>query len=89
MKALVLILAMAIGLLLPMTTNAQNGGTDNFFRGGGNDNYENRGTVAINTGGEGFTLGGATEADPAPLGSGLLVMVAAGAGYAFLKKKED
>lgn len=48
-------------------------------RGGGLSNQ----TFGENSGGS------ATETDVAPLGSGLLIMVAAGAGYALLKKKED
>ena len=39
--------------------------------------------------GSGMDLGGMSQEDPAPLGSGLLIMVAAGAGYALLKKKEE
>lgn len=40
--------------------------------------------------GSGMELGGMTNDDPnAPLGSGLLIMAAAGAGYALLKKKEE
>lgn len=45
----------------------------------------------MNSNGNGFTLGGLTDEDPtapAPLGSGLLVMVAAGAGYAIVKKNK-
>ena len=30
----------------------------------------------------GFGMGGATEEDPTPLGSGLVILLAAGAGYA-------
>ena len=40
----------------------------------------------------GFTLGGLTSEDPteeSPLGSGLLILAATGAGYALLKKKEE
>ena len=79
LKALVLSLAMAMIALLPMTTQAQ---TDGFFRGG--EDYENRDSDitlnGMNT--QNFDTG-------APLGGGLLIMVAAGAGYALLKKKED
>lgn len=82
-KTLVLTMAMAIGLLLPMTMRAQSGGSDNFFRSNG-DNYENRDGDHVDTGVSNHTFG-----DPVPVGSGLLIMVAAGAGYVALKKKED
>ena len=81
MKALVLSLVMAC-VLLPTTTNAQ---SDGFFR-GGNDNYEDRGSgsgININS-----NPGGITNDDfGAPLGSGLLIMVAAGAGYAAMRRR--
>ena len=86
MKALMLTLAMAIGLLLPMTTNAQNGGTDGFFGKAGDENNDRV------SGTNGLTMQGMTPQgtdSQAPLGSGLLVMVAVGAGYAILKKKEE
>ena len=41
--------------------------------------------------GSGFELGGSTNENPdaAPLGSGIAMLVAAGAGYALLKRKEE
>lgn len=57
------------------------GQTDGFFR-----NYDN-GDRDGDT--EGVTIGGMTNENPTPVGSGLLIMVAAGAGYALLKKKEE
>lgn len=81
-KTLVLTLAMAIGLLLPMTMRAQSGGSDNWFS-GGSDNYENRDGVTAEIG---ITN---QQMEQAPIGSGLLIMVFAGAGYALIKKKED
>ncbi len=57
------------------------GQTDGFFR-----NYDN-GDRSGDTGG--VTIGGMTNDNPTPVGSGLLIMVAAGAGYALLKKKEE
>ena len=82
MKAFALTLAMALGMLLPTTMNAQSGGSDNWFR-GGSDNYENRDGVAAEIG---ITN---QQMEQAPIGSGLLIMVFAGAGYALIKKKED
>lgn len=90
MKALVLTMAMAIGLLLPMTMRAQSGGSDNFFS-GGSDNYQNRGGEAIqnqNFGNENFGPASGNSVE-APIGSGIIIFVAAGAGYVALKKKED
>lgn len=84
LKALVLSLAMALGLLLPTTTNAQDG-MDGFFRSGG-ENYENR---DVNPSGS-LSLGPTQYENPseAPIGSGLLILTIAGAGYVALKKKE-
>lgn len=79
-KNIVLAMAMAVGMLLPMTVNAQ----DFFFR-GGNDDYENRDgseSVSITTNTQNF-------GESAPVGTGLLIMTVLGTGYAFLKKQED
>ena len=78
-KAMFIALMMLLGLIAPVTTNAQ---SDGFFRGGASDNYENR-TDGINDGATTQNFG------DAPLGSGLLIMLGAGAGYALLKKKEE
>lgn len=82
-KTLVLTMAMAIGLLLPMTMRAQSGGSDNFFS-GSLDNYDDR-TDGINV--EGISNYGIGE--EVPLGSGLLIMVAAGAGYAVSRRRRN
>lgn len=37
----------------------------------------------------GLTPGDATNENPAPLGSGIVILMAAGAGYALLKRKEE
>ena len=37
----------------------------------------------------GFDLGGGNEENPTPLGSGMAILVAAGAGYVTLKKKKE
>ena len=71
---------MAVGTLLPMTTNAQ---SDSFFR-GGNDNYENRGGINDETG-SGIT----NDGFGAPVGSGLLILTIAGAGYAMAKRRRS
>lgn len=76
-KALALTAFMAA--LLPMSLNAQ---SDGFFRGGENESYQNRDVIS----------GGITNNDfndTTPLGSGLLIMVAAGAGYAVARRKRS
>ncbi len=79
LKAMMLSLTVAAMLLLPTTSTAQ---SDGFFK--NYDNGDRDGDIAI-TGG----LTNQTFGQEAPLGSGLLIMLAAGAGYAILKKKED
>lgn len=63
--------------------NAQR--SDGFFKGGNDDAYNNRGEINND-----ITLGGVTNNEnptEAPLGSGLLIMVAAGVGYAVARRK--
>lgn len=66
--------------MLPMTINAQ---SDGFFR-GDNDSYENR--ASINDGGE---MGHWGIGQDAPLSSGLLILTAAGAGYAIARRRRS
>lgn len=85
LKALMLSLCMAaLGVL---HVNAQK---SDAFISGIDDNF-NRDVLdyfIIRGVGDGISLGGATTTDPtAPLGSGLLIMVAAGAGYAVARSK--
>ena len=89
LRAIVLSLAMAWGMLLPAASHAQ---SDGFFRDGGD--YANRdGGGGYNLNNEGFgnsnfNLQNQTFGqDPAPLGSGLIIMLAAGAGYAVMRRK--
>ena len=78
LKALVLSMIMTLSLVMPMAAQ-----TDGFFK--HNENlYENRDGETIITG-----SGINNQQFGAPLGSGLLILVAAGAGYVALKKKED
>lgn len=77
LKAFALSLTMVLGMLLPMTTNAQ---SDGFFR-GGSDNYDNRDS--------GMELGGSTAENPTLVGSGLLVLTIAGACYVAWKRKRS
>lgn len=76
-------LAMAVLALLPMTTNAQ---SDGFFR-GSMESYENRDAGINSNDGTGITNYGIGE--QVPLGSGLLVLAAAGAGYAAMRRKRN
>lgn len=39
--------------------------------------------------GSGISLGGAQTENPTPLGSGIVILLAAGSGYVALRKKED
>lgn len=63
-----------------MTTNAQK--SDGFFN---NNDFDN---ISRNRE-EGVTIGGMQNENPTPLGSGLVIMLAAGVGYVVLKNKED
>ena len=81
----VLLAAMVVTLLLPTTTNAQSQ-IDGFFTSYSNETYNNRDLTIT----DGFLgANNQTFGENTPLGSGLLVMFAAGAGYVLLKKKED
>ena len=92
LKDLVMFAAIALALL-PQTMNAQN---DTFFRGGFGDNINNR-DIDIVYGllndpfGEAPTPYGfdPTQGSSLPLGSGLLIMLAAGAGYAIARSKRS
>ena len=86
------ILLIALVLTMGFVANAQRGGSDTFF-GWDDSNYGDRGTVmdnpndaSIGFGLPGGPLGGSDDQN-APLGSGLLVLTALGAGYAVARKK--
>lgn len=69
--------------LFTLTANAQR--SDDFFRESEFDNYNNRTAIAA-TGW--ITIDGMDFEDPtAPLGSGLLIMTVAGAGYVAMKRR--
>ena len=78
LKAIALSMAMALGMLLPGTANAQN---DDFFRTednfGGNRDFATTWAITNNGIGQSET----------PLGSGLLILTAVGAGYAVARRK--
>ena len=78
LKTVVLSVLMA-AVMLPSVLKAQR--TDGFFR-GEEDNYVNRdGDISI-------TGGITNESYGAPVGSGLLILTAAGAGYAALRRRK-
>ena len=90
-KAILLSLMMAVFLLTPIFSNAQKGGL--FGYGNYDESYDNsfgvtnRGLTNINDNGEtGFVNETFGEV---PVGSGIIVMLVAGASYVLLKKKED
>ena len=90
LKALALSLGLAAMLLPANNLAAQDGGL--FCRGASADNETSntRGLMNINLNTEdGITNGNFGEDDPAPLGSGLVLLIGAGLGYVALKKKED
>ena len=84
LKALLLFAFFALFLLNPASLNAQK--SDGFFR-GGNDNYDNR-TSGITINDEGginnYGIG-----ETVPLGSGLIILTAIGAGYAIARRKRS
>lgn len=101
-KTLLLTLTLSAGLLLPMGASAQKGGGI-FYRGDKAENAENvslmnRGaTGGYNISTEhfgsgtngGYQIGTEQFGQDAPLGSGLFIMAAAGAAYAFSKRKKN
>ena len=83
-NAILLSMALATGLLCPMTIIAQqdyDGSRGLFMRGTNVENNSRNGSIG---------LGGATQENPTdvPLGSGIMVLVAAGIGYVAIKRKE-
>lgn len=87
-KALALSMMLTMGLMSPLTTNAQQYYGGNFGLFGRGDNAEN----GNRDGGMEWSGGGMIAQDPtqeAPLGSELFIFMAAGVGYAALKRKED
>lgn len=79
LKALVLSVAILVGMFMPTSVFAQN---DDFFR--DSDNFGgNRDSFAVT-----WAITNSNIGD-APLSGGLLIMLSAGAGYLLLKKRED
>ena len=75
LKALLLPFMLVACFVLPMKAQK----SDGFFRINNEDIYNDRG--------DGIGLGGATQENPTPVGSGLLILTIAGAGYAIVRRK--
>ena len=81
-----ILLAIAFVFMMALGANAQGGKTDGFFN--YNDNYNDRtssGGMSIELPSSHYTT---TDQDGAPLGSGLLILTALGAGYAVKRKRK-
>ena len=79
-----ILLAIAFVFVMAFGVSAQGGKTDGFFN--YNDNYNDRtssGDMSIELPSSHYTI---TDQDGAPLGSGLLILTALGAGYAVARK---
>ena len=89
LKAIALSLGLAAMLLPANNLAAQDGGL--FCRGASADNETSntRGLININFNTEDDITNGNFGDQPAPLGSGLVLLIGAGLGYVALKKKED
>lgn len=86
MKAIALSFGLAVMTLTANNLNAQNDGNRGLFGRGGEIEYSNRESGS----GMEWTGGGMVAQDPteqAPLGSGLMLLMAASAGYAIVKSK--
>ena len=80
-----ILFAIAIVLTLGITANAQSSKNDAFVTEWDNSSWNRTVVMPAILGG---TLGDLDGDQPAPLGSGLLVLTALGAGYAVVKKRK-
>jgi len=102
LKAAMLSIAVAAGMLLPCAASAQSmfgsgsgsSGSDGFFKSGGSQNRD----ASATSGNEFYGIEGyagysssneAYNTTDAPLGSGLVLLTALGAGYALLHRRRD
>ena len=93
-KATTLSLAMSMALALPIVASAQEG---MFQRGVTDEEYYGAGCAKNKKGllfgnrnvGTNGIINNQTFGQPVPVGSGMLILLAAGAGYAIYKRKED
>ena len=95
LKTMVLMVAMAAGMLLPTTVSAQGLFNSSFGHSGSggvsNGAFANSGSTEVTNESFGTNSGDVKNQNfgKAPLGSGILIMLAAGAGYATLKRKQS
>jgi len=95
LKTMVLMVAMAAGMLLPTTVSAQGLFNSSFGHSGSggvsNGAFANSGSTEVTNESFGTNSGDVNNQNfgKAPLGSGLLIMLVAGAGYAALKRKKS
>ena len=97
-KLKALVLSMGLGAAMLMTTSVQAqviNLLDEYYDELDQKNSQNAGpllrgdySISGNTN-EGIALGDVESENPTPVGSGIIVLMAAGAGYALLKRKED
>ena len=92
LKAIVLSMVLAAGMLLPASSFAQEGAKGGMF--GRGDLFESGGLFRglMDAQGEGdpeFDITNQGIGEQAPLGSGIVILIGAGLGYVALKKKED
>ena len=85
-KALVLLAAIAVMLLLPQHLSAQNGGLFGF--GNSSETTENAGVMGRGATDGGYNITTQQFGQEVPVSGGLAILVMAGAGYAALKRKQ-
>ena len=90
LKAFVLSLGLA-ALMAPATLNAQinRGLLNNPYKDNSNKNHGMLNQQGNRSGGSGIDVNTQGFEEPAPLGSGIVILIGAGLGYVALKKKED
>ena len=85
-RAITLFLMMVIGLLSTNTLTAQGG---MFERGTVSDGFENKDIELLGRSEQTGIIDNQTFGQPVPFGSGVILLIAAGASYAALKRKEE
>ena len=97
LKTIAIMVAMAAGVLLPRAVSAQGLFNSQFGNSGGGVSSQQFGSSgsggvssqSFGNSGDGGVSNQNFGKDRVPLGSGLLIMVAAGTGYAILKRKQQ
>lgn len=90
MKTKVAVLSFALAALLLSASNLNAQEKPGGLFGGTYQTERNEGGMLRDGGSSaGIGLGGAESENPTPIGSGIAILTAIGAGYALLKRKED